>query len=279
MKESYYSIGEVSKLANVSIKALRYYDKIDLFKPAYVDPDTSYRYYSDSQLYHLDLIKSLKYIGTPLEEMKKAQDLEMEELFAFYTEQEKQIREKLAFLSALEQTISMVKKRMKRQMEYPALGEVFMLDEEETRIIQTEAEGVGPENVLNASYSKLKTFIESADGFANNSYGATFSFHPYTSIDEITYRHIFTPVLTNKQISAITPDMEITTISKGRYVCIAYHFSPEHYFLNLQKLIKYIADRHLTVDSDVYELLIPIHYSPKKQEEYLLEMKIRIAES
>lgn len=31
MKESYYSIGEVSKLANVSIKALRYYDKIDLF--------------------------------------------------------------------------------------------------------------------------------------------------------------------------------------------------------------------------------------------------------
>lgn len=159
MKESYYSIGEVSKLANVSIKALRYYDKIDLFKPAYVDPDTSYRYYTDSQLIHLDLIKSLKYIGTPLEEMKKAQDLEMEELFAFYTEQERQIREKLDFLSALEQTISLVKKRMKRQMEYPALGEVFVLDEEEIRIIQTEAEGIGPENVLNASYSKLKNLL------------------------------------------------------------------------------------------------------------------------
>lgn len=277
MKESYYSIGEVSKLANVSIKALRYYDKIDLFKPAYVDPDTSYRYYTDSQLIHLDLIKSLKYIGTPLEEMKKAQDLEMEELFAFYTEQERQIREKLDFLSALEQTISLVKKRMKRQMEYPALGEVFVLDEEEIRIIQTEAEGIGPENVLNASYSKLKKFIESADGFTNNSYGATFSFQPYTSIDEMTYRHIFTPVLTNKQISSITPDMEITTIPKGRYACIAYNFSPEHYFLNLQKLIKYIADRQLTVVSDVYELIIPIHYSPKKQEEYRVEMKIRIA--
>lgn len=84
MKDSFYSIGEVSKLANVSIKALRYYDKIDLFKPAYVDPDTKYRFYTDSQLYHLDLIKSLKYIGTPLEEMKKAQELEMEELFSLY---------------------------------------------------------------------------------------------------------------------------------------------------------------------------------------------------
>ncbi|MEC1623250.1 MerR family transcriptional regulator [Bacillus mojavensis] len=278
MKDSFYSIGEVSKLANVSIKALRYYDKIDLFKPAYVNPDTNYRYYTDSQLYHLDLIKSLKYIGTPLEEMKKAQELEMEELFAFYTEQEKQIREKLDFLSTLEQTISLVKKRMKRQMEYPALGEVFVLDEEEIRIIQTEAEGIGPENVLNASYSKLKTFIESADGFSNNSYGAAFSFQPYNNIDEMTYRHIFTPVLTNKQMSAITPDMEITTIPKGKYVCIAYNFSPEHYFLKLKKLIKYITDRQLTVISDVYELIIPIHYSPKKQEEYRVEMKIRIAE-
>ncbi|MBD4896854.1 MerR family transcriptional regulator, partial [Xanthomonas citri pv. citri] len=46
----------------------------------------------------------------------------------------------------------------------------------------------------------------------------------------------------------------------------------------LQKLIKYIADRQLTVVSDVYELIIPIHYSPKKQEEYRVEMKIRIAE-
>ena len=31
LKETLYTIGEMAKLANVSIKALRYYDKIDLF--------------------------------------------------------------------------------------------------------------------------------------------------------------------------------------------------------------------------------------------------------
>nr|pir transcription activator bmrR - Bacillus subtilis [Bacillus subtilis] len=216
MKESYYSIGEVSKLANVSIKALRYYDKIDLFKPAYVDPDTSYRYYTDSQLIHLDLIKSLKYIGTPLEEMKKAQGLRDGRTVCFlYRAGEANQGEIRLFISPganhfigekADETADGISRR---------LGEVFVLDEEEIRIIQTEAEGIGPENVLNASYSKLKKFIESADGFTNNSYGATFSFQPYTSIDEMTYRHIFTPVLTNKQISSITPDMEITTILKG----------------------------------------------------------------
>src|SRR4051794_31201230 len=56
MEEKHYSIGEVSKLANISVQTLRYYDQIDLFKPSYVDPQTNYRYYKDAQLYYLDII-------------------------------------------------------------------------------------------------------------------------------------------------------------------------------------------------------------------------------
>lgn len=72
MEEKLYSIGEVAKVANITIKALRHYDKIGLFKPAYVDPQTNYRYYRDSQLYRLDIIKSLISIGTPLGRLKKS---------------------------------------------------------------------------------------------------------------------------------------------------------------------------------------------------------------
>ena len=39
-------IGQFSKLARVSIKALRYYDRIGLLKPAMIDTSTSYRYYT-----------------------------------------------------------------------------------------------------------------------------------------------------------------------------------------------------------------------------------------
>lgn len=89
MKELYYLIGEVLKLVNVLIKVFCYYDKIDLFKFVYVDLDINYCYYIDFQFYYFDLIKLLKYIGIFLEEMKKVQELEMEELFVFYIEQEK----------------------------------------------------------------------------------------------------------------------------------------------------------------------------------------------
>ena len=56
MRSSLLSIGEASKLKNVSIKALRYYEKIGIFKPAYIDPQSGYRYYSPAQLFDLDVI-------------------------------------------------------------------------------------------------------------------------------------------------------------------------------------------------------------------------------
>ena len=40
-------IGEFSKLTGVPIRTLRYYDEIDLFKPADIDLFTDYRYYSE----------------------------------------------------------------------------------------------------------------------------------------------------------------------------------------------------------------------------------------
>ena len=43
--ERKYTVGEVSRITGVSKDTLRFYDKIDLFKPKYVDPGNGYRYY------------------------------------------------------------------------------------------------------------------------------------------------------------------------------------------------------------------------------------------
>ena len=45
-----YKIGDFSKKTNVPIKTLRYYDEINLFKPAYQDYFTGYRYYENNQI-------------------------------------------------------------------------------------------------------------------------------------------------------------------------------------------------------------------------------------
>lgn len=66
MRNSLLSIGEAAKLKNVSIKALRYYEKLGIFNPAYIDPQSGYRYYSPAQLFDLDVILTCGELGIPL---------------------------------------------------------------------------------------------------------------------------------------------------------------------------------------------------------------------
>ncbi len=66
-----YKIGEFSKLVNVPVKTLRYYDEISLFKPKEVDIFSNYRYYLESQVEDLKIILELKEAGFRLEEIIK----------------------------------------------------------------------------------------------------------------------------------------------------------------------------------------------------------------
>ena len=67
-------IGDFSKLSQVSIKTLRYYDEMGLFKPINVDRFTGYRYYSASQLPRLNRILALKDLGLSLDQIAQVLD-------------------------------------------------------------------------------------------------------------------------------------------------------------------------------------------------------------
>lgn len=67
----YMSIGKVAKLKNVSIKSLRYYDQIGILKPAFVNTETNYRYYTEEQLYLLDAITVCIRLGIPLKDLNR----------------------------------------------------------------------------------------------------------------------------------------------------------------------------------------------------------------
>lgn len=56
---------------------LRHYDELGLLKPAWVDPDTSYRYYSADQLPRLNRIVALKDLGFRLEQIGVLLDEEL----------------------------------------------------------------------------------------------------------------------------------------------------------------------------------------------------------
>lgn len=63
-----YSTGQFAKLANVTERTIRYYDKIGLLKPSFV-MENGYRRYTQSDLLRLQKILSLKHMGFSLEEI------------------------------------------------------------------------------------------------------------------------------------------------------------------------------------------------------------------
>lgn len=64
-----FRIGDFSRLSQVSVKALRFYDEVGLLKPTYVDRDTGYRYYSATLLPRLNRILAFKELGLSLGEI------------------------------------------------------------------------------------------------------------------------------------------------------------------------------------------------------------------
>ncbi len=63
-------IKEFSKLSHLTVKALRFYEKEDLLKPASVDEWNGYRFYETSQLEIAAKIKSYRQLDLSIEEIK-----------------------------------------------------------------------------------------------------------------------------------------------------------------------------------------------------------------
>ncbi|MHA7873119.1 MAG: MerR family transcriptional regulator, partial [Hyphococcus sp.] len=62
-------IGELARLAGVSVKALRFYDEQGLLRPDHVDPHTGYRYYAVHQIKTLAAITNLRMIDFSIAEI------------------------------------------------------------------------------------------------------------------------------------------------------------------------------------------------------------------
>jgi MerR family transcriptional activator of bmr gene len=106
MKNTLFTIGQTSKIKGITVKALRFYERIGLITPDYTDAVTKYRYYSLEQFIQLDVIKALrsidvgpKDIGVILEKRDTRQLLE------YLDSQKENIRRKIALLQKTITTI------------------------------------------------------------------------------------------------------------------------------------------------------------------------------
>jgi DNA-binding transcriptional MerR regulator len=69
MDDELITIGRFSRLSGVSVHALRHYDDVGLLEPAEVDADSGYRRYRAGQIQSARLIRALRWIDLPIEQI------------------------------------------------------------------------------------------------------------------------------------------------------------------------------------------------------------------
>lgn len=109
-----FRIGEFSRLAQVSGRQLRHYDRLGLLIPEYTDPQSGYRYYTAQQLPRLNRILALKELGLSLEQIGRLlnEDIPTAEIRGMLlmkkAQMEQMLREEMARFRYIESRIEQI---------------------------------------------------------------------------------------------------------------------------------------------------------------------------
>lgn len=135
--EKLYSTGEFAKIAGVTIRTIRYYDKIGLLKPAKV-LNNGYRQYCNNDLIILQKIVSLKQLGFSLEEIYPLiQDNDKNSFKKSIQLQISLLDQKIQKLNALKESLKSTKKLLnKKEIPWDKIIELINLSSIEDKIIE-----------------------------------------------------------------------------------------------------------------------------------------------
>lgn len=160
-EKGFYQIGEVSKLCNISIKTLRYYDEIELLIPEKIDPYSGYRYYSNKQLTLVLVIKHFKEAGFSLKEIKQLlgrEDLEYNK--TKIKEKCKEIDDRINDLIRLKEKLNFCLYERKKQEYTKKEAQIEIKYIPETYIAYLRSPGVISVDEFTVRYCRLMSLIE-----------------------------------------------------------------------------------------------------------------------
>lgn len=104
-----YKIGEFSKIVNIPVRTLRFYDMIGLLEPNEVDQFTNYRYYDEQNINECEKIKLLKSLEFSLKEIIQYKD-SLNEIIIDKKRQE--IKDKISLLKLKDKRLLILKEEI-----------------------------------------------------------------------------------------------------------------------------------------------------------------------
>lgn len=270
MKDNLYSIGQISKLLDISVQAIRLYQKLELIIPAYIDPQTNYRYYDDGAINDLWSLSILKSAGFSLKEIKQLENLNIQEIKNIYKNKSIELK------SNIEKQIATLK-YMERQIH--AIDTLHNCSNE--FFIKTIDARYGYSISASNIHSTFEHFKILNELKKNSDLHIDIAYQParYMSIDKSKSIHL-------KNFFAINLDQSenfinkpnVSRIEAGTFLCANFYGSKntaELYF----DMINYIESKKFTLRGDAIELLLLEDDISKCEKNLLREIQIAIVKN
>ncbi len=267
-EKKYFSIGEISKIFNMPIKTIRYYDEIGLLKPAHVDLDTNYRYYSVDQFVLIDIIRNSKQMGMPLKEIQEyvEGELNTEDIVDLIDSQLDSMSAKIDNLLKARNSMEGIRNLIVQTLQVEH-NKVFIAEEIRQPFLHyplvshtIEEQEINFRKALSLSENKTEVYAV---------FGVSTAAKDYFEKGTFLYLDI------RHYVRNESPGIQYQEVPAGKYACIVFDdnsFRKEKYY---KVLADYLELNNLKPQGDFIEQWI-IPRVEEKRESTLVKLKIKI---
>ncbi|SCL85744.1 Uncharacterized protein BCRIVMBC120_00853 [Bacillus wiedmannii] len=263
-----FSIGEVAKIKDITIKALRYYHKMGILIPKHVDESTGYRYYSIDQFIHIDIIKSCRELNTSIVELQEIfKERNTDKLLRFLQVKREEAEEHIKKMKEVMETIDDLHAKVVSSQEILKNDEISIEFFEQRYVVVAPCKEVGSLQEL-LYYSDLEKIVQDYEEKMEMEMGILYNVNANWDVEP---KYVFNKVRDDVHMEEM---QNIKVLPGGKYITLAYSKENEEEHRNT--MIKYMKENSIEVESFIEVELVSDIFNA---ETYSCQIQILIGDS
>ena len=263
-----FSIGEVAKIKDITIKALRYYHKMGILIPKHVDESTGYRYYSIDQFIHIDIIKSCRELNTSIVELQEIfKECNTDKLLRFLQVKREEAEEHIKKMEEVMETIDDLHTKVVSSQEILKNDEISIEFFEQRYVVVAPCKEVGSLQEL-LYYSDLEKIVQDYEEKMAMEMGILYNVNENWNVEP---KYVFNKIRDDVHMEEM---QNIKVLPGGKYITLAY--SKENEEERRNTMIKYIKETNIEVESFIEVELVSDIFNA---ETYSCQIQILIGDS
>ncbi len=259
--QEYFKIGEISKLYNIGVDSLRYYEKIGILKPERTE--SGYRHYSIQDIWKLNIIRDLRELDFSMEQIRRyLENHSICSTLELLREEQQAIDEKIHYLQNLRDNVQQRMESIQAAEKRP-LNEIVMETHPERRCYCIPEE-YSDEHEMDVLIKRLLNMDrEHLYVIGNNQIGTAISMEDARKSGKIRNKAVF-----------IIDEKGEKVLEAGTYLSVTYRGDYDQSRDWARKILRYAEQRNIRLKGDILELLwVDIHTSADISE-HITELQV-----